>query len=469
MDSSWSLLVLAPCSPQDAQATARGPNFQPGQTPPRRPRPCPARAEWEGLDARSPGWGWRRGVGGGEAAITGREAGSAGRAAGAVPRRTWPGSRRALSRNSRGPRRPGRAPPGAPLPRSRAAREQHPTVTLAIRGSRPCVPRFGDYAGAQHALGAGCGRGAAGQLQRAQPWKRLGAPAGPAPTLPGPARALPSRARALPAAGPRTLEYLLLRLGVGFLYSRPSPGLRQVIPPQGNGSCLSAVERETIYPAGDWVWGGGSHPPPTFPAAPRPRCRARSGQRPQPRAGAGRGAGGGRAVEGRGPRAQSRPEPPFIQHRADPLLLHGFPPLSSFVNGWVRGKGTGKAPLSGLEKKEKKRRGRSGDRDRQTRGQRLWSERLVDTSFPSHPNRMGSHKSELAQLVPSARAPAPRGMLCIYLLQTLPGAPQRPTAQGSSEHPGGAGGAVDSHLPGLEDRNPRGAGGSGQVDGDRRG
>lgn len=187
-------------------------------------------------------------------------------------------------------------------------------------------------------------------------------PPGPAPTLPSPARALPS-----PAPGPQTLEYLLLRLGVGLLCSGPSPGLREVLPPQGNGSCLSAVERETIYPAGDWVWGGGSHPPPTFPAAPRPRCRARSRQQPQPRAGGGRGAGGGRAVEGRGPRAQSRPEPPFIQHQADPLLLHGFPPLSPFSNGWVRGKGTGKAPLSGLEK-EKKRRGRRGDRNRQTRG-----------------------------------------------------------------------------------------------------
>lgn len=105
---------------------------------------------------------------------------------------------------------------------------------------------------------------------------------------------------------------------------------------------------------------GGNHPPSDLP-------RGSLGL------GVGRGDGGGlcpgreegeglaRALQatgrphlGQGGR-EHRPAPqlPFIQSRADPLAItpgldsRTRPPL--FFNRWVRGKGAGKAPLSGLE------------------------------------------------------------------------------------------------------------------------
>lgn len=200
---------------------------------------------------------------------------------------------------------------------------------------------------------------------------------------------------------------------------------------------------------------------PPSPHLPRRAAASAPGRR-------GARAGGGRAVEGRGRSLHAALSLHSFSTRQIHYYSTGSRPPSSFFKSGGEGKGNRKgAPLwSGKEgepphlEREKEERMEGGSR--QTRGQRLWCERLEDTSFPSHPSRLGSPKSELTQLVPSAPPPPPAppssplgGMLCIYVLQTLRGAPQRPTAQGSAEHPGGAGGAVTQTSPGLEDRQLR--------------
>lgn len=233
-------------------------------------------------------------------------------------------------------------------------------------------------------------RGAPARTALENAWVRL---PGPAPTQPSPAQ--PSPRSAFPGAG--SARRGAADSGIpappargGLLGSVPSPGLREVLRPQGNSSRLQALERDTIYPARGWVWSGGSRPPPTFPAARPPRLGRGAGGSlsPGPEGGAGlAGAGGGRAVEGRGALAQSRPEPPFIQHQAEALLLHRFPPPSSCFNRWVRGKGRGKSPLSGLEKKESSHTSRESKKEERTEGG--W--RQTDTGSKALVRTLGGH------------------------------------------------------------------------------
>lgn len=172
--------------------------------------------------------------------------------------------------------------------------------------------------------------------------------------------------------------------------------------------------------------------PPTFPVAAavsawsvKPAATsARSGRRARGRLGPYMPRG--ESIVGR---AAVRAGPPRSFHslsaeRIHSLLLRLFFFFLSFFNRWVRGNGVGKAPLSGLEKKERSRTlrekgekgGREEETERERESHRFWRELLEDTRFPTHPRRKGSQKSEFTQRIRTAH---PVGGMLWYVLQTL--------------------------------------------------
>lgn len=333
---------------------------------------------------------------GDEAATPGREASSAGRAAGAAPSRTWPGSRRAPSRNSPLAKEAWASPAGRPSP-------SVPGCPGAAPHCNPRDPRFpplrtplwqirGFPTRPNRWLRAGCGGAAPARTALETLGCARPAPRPPCPAQPRAARLCPPGRGLCRPRGCGLGNTCSSGSGWGSTrapLSGPSPGLREVLPPPGSGYCLSALERETIYPAGDWVWGGGNHPPPTFPAAPRPRCRARSGRQPQPRGQRGtRGRRGARGWRGPGSRGLS---PALSLHSFGTRQIRyystGSTPLLVFQ--WVgEGEGnrrgallcSGKGELPNLEReKEERMEGAQRQTDRhgvKGSGLKAWRTRL---------------------------------------------------------------------------------------------
>lgn len=237
MDSSWSLLVLAPLLPPRRRPGHRERSKLSTRTDSApAPQTVSSQTRMGGSGRSQPRVGLR---GARPRCRVGKwESGSAGRAAGAAPRRTWPGSRRALSRNS----------PRAKEAWASPAGRLSPSVPGCPAAAPHCNPRDPRFPPLRTPLWRICGRpnrwlpaGCGGALQRAQPWKTLGC-SRPAPRPPCPAQPSPAQpALCLPRRGlcqPRGCRlWNTCSSGAGWGSTR-APGIRSF--PGATGSAPAA-------------------------------------------------------------------------------------------------------------------------------------------------------------------------------------------------------------------------------------